>query len=57
MRRKVEDEWDDELATNPKLASLRLLKEKCGESQCLDVADKGKRRHDDDQRWDSPTQD
>ena len=31
-RRKVEDEWDDKLATKPKLAWLRLLKEKGGES-------------------------
>ena len=30
-RRKVEDEWDDELATKPKLALLRLLKAKGGE--------------------------
>ena len=44
MRRKVEDEWDDELATKPKLALLRLLKERGGESRCLDVADMGKRR-------------
>ena len=43
-RRKVEDEWDGELATKPKLALLKLLKEKGGESRCLDVADKGKRR-------------
>ena len=44
----AEHEWDDELATKPKLALLRLLimKEKGarGESRCLDVADKGKRR-------------
>ena len=43
-RRRVEDEWDDELATKPKLALLRLLKERGGESRCLDVGDKGKRR-------------
>ena len=43
-RRKVEDEWDDEPATKPKLALLWLLKEKGGESRCLDVAGKGKRR-------------
>ena len=38
-RRKLEDEWDGELATKPKLALLKLLKEKGGESRCLDVAD------------------
>ena len=27
-RRKVEGEWGDELVTSPKLALLRLLKEK-----------------------------
>ena len=43
-RRKVEDEWDGELVTKPKLALVKLLKEKGGESRCLDVADKGKRR-------------
>ena len=43
-RRKLEDEWDGELATKPKLALLKLLKEKGGESRCLDVADKDRRR-------------
>ena len=43
-RKKVEDEWDGELATKPKLALLKFLKEKRGESRCLDVADKDKRR-------------
>ena len=41
----MEDEWGDELVTKPKLAFLRLLKEKGGESQCLDVAYKCKRRY------------
>ena len=31
VRRKVEDEWDGELATKPKLALLRLLEERGGE--------------------------
>ena len=39
----MEDEWGDELVTKPKLALLRF-KEKGGESRCLDVADKCKRR-------------
>ena len=43
-RRKVDDEWNDELVTKPKLALLRLLKEKGGKSRCLDAADKGKRK-------------
>ena len=43
-RRKIEDEWSCELDTKPKLVILWLLKEKGGESRCLDVASKSYRR-------------
>ena len=42
-RRKVKDEWGDELATKLELPLLKLLKEKGGEPRCLDVVDKHKR--------------
>ena len=37
-KRLTEDEWTCELGTKPKLATLRLLKEKGIESQSLDIA-------------------
>ena len=43
-KRMIEDEWACELSTKPKLAILRLLKEKGSESRCLDVASKSQRR-------------
>ena len=43
-KRLIEDEWACELSTKPKLATLRLLKEKGSESRCLDVASKTQRR-------------
>ena len=43
-KRLIEDERTCELNTKPKLAALWLLKEKCIESQCLDVASKTLRR-------------
>ena len=39
-KRLIEDEWTCELSTKPKLATLRLLKEKGSESRCWDVASK-----------------
>ena len=43
-KRSIEDEWTCELSTKPKLATLRLLKEKGSESRCLEVASKSLRR-------------
>ena len=43
-KRMIENEWACELSTKPKLAILRLLKEKGSESRCLDVASKSQRR-------------
>ena len=43
-KRLIEDEWTRELSTKPKLATLRLLKEKGSESRYLDVASKTQRR-------------
>ena len=43
-KRLNEDEWTCELSTKPKLATLRLLKEKGSESRCLEVASKSLRR-------------
>ena len=42
-KRLIEDEWTSELNAKPKLASLRLLKEKDMELRCLDVASKTQR--------------
>ena len=43
-RRLIEDEWTRELSAKPKLATLRLLKEKDSVSQSLEVASKSLRR-------------
>ena len=55
-KRLIEDKWTCELSTKPKLATLRLLKEKDSGSRCLDVASKTLRQLDEDnvERWDSP---